>query len=125
MYKILRSFTKPEDNNPLPDINKEKLPDEFVDYFPNKIEKIMGIIERNDKYSPPIRPCTKLLNFEPLTEEQILNLINLDASYYMCSGSMQYQISDEIQGHTYRDNNKNNQCLPNYRAISGMNGKQQ
>ena len=36
----------------------------------------MDIFEGNDKYSPPIRPCTKLLNFKPLTEEQGLNLIN-------------------------------------------------
>ena len=60
LYKILRSFAKPEDNNPLPDINKERLPDEFADYFLNKIEKIMDIFEGNDKYSPPMRPCTKL-----------------------------------------------------------------
>ena len=33
LYKILRSFAKPEDNNPLPDINKERLPDEFANYF--------------------------------------------------------------------------------------------
>ena len=55
LHKILRSFAKPEDNNPLPDINKEQLPDEFVDYFLNKIEKIMDIFEGYDKYSPPIR----------------------------------------------------------------------
>ena len=76
LYKILRSFAKPEDNNPLPDISKEKLPDEFADYFLNKIEKIINIFEGNDKYSPPIRSCTKLLNFKPLTEEQVLDLIN-------------------------------------------------
>ena len=40
LYKILRSFAKPKDNNPLPNINKEKLPDEFANYFLNKIEKI-------------------------------------------------------------------------------------
>ena len=42
LYKILRSFAKPKDNNPLPDINKEKLPDEFANYFLNKIEKNIG-----------------------------------------------------------------------------------
>ena len=36
----------------------------------------MDIFDGNVKYSPPIRPCTKLLNFKPLTEEQELNLIN-------------------------------------------------
>ena len=36
----------------------------------------MDIFEGNVKYSPPMRPCTKLLNFKPLTEEQVLNLIN-------------------------------------------------
>ena len=36
----------------------------------------MDIFDGNVKYSPPIRPCTKLLNFKPLTEEQVLNLIN-------------------------------------------------
>ena len=76
LYKILRSFAKPKDNNPLPDINKERLPDEFANYFLNKIEKFMDISDGNIKYSPPIRPCTKLLNFKPLTEEQVLNLIN-------------------------------------------------
>ena len=76
LYKILRSFSKPEDNNPLPDINKERLPDEFADYFLNKIEKMMDFFEGNHKYSPPIRLCTKLLNFKPLKEDQVLNLIN-------------------------------------------------
>ena len=36
----------------------------------------MDIFDGNVKYSPPIIPCTKLLNFKPLTEEQVLNLIN-------------------------------------------------
>ena len=76
LYKILRSFAEPKDNNPLPDINKEKLPDEFANYFLNKIEKIMDVFEGNDKYSPPIRPCTKLQKFKPLTEQQALNVIN-------------------------------------------------
>ena len=76
LYKILRSFAKPKDNNPLPDINKEKLPDEFANYFLNKIEKIMDAFEGNDKYSPPIRPCTKLQKCKPLTEQQALNVIN-------------------------------------------------
>ena len=42
LYKILSSFAKPEVKNPLPDINKERLPDEFADYFLNKIEKNHG-----------------------------------------------------------------------------------
>ena len=58
LYTILKSFAKPKDNNPLPDINKEKLPGEFANYFLNKIEKIRDAFEGNDKYSPPIRPCT-------------------------------------------------------------------
>ena len=70
LYKILRSFPKPEDNNPLPDINKGKLLDEFADYFLNKIEKTINIFEGNDKYSPPIRSCTKLLNFKPLQKNK-------------------------------------------------------
>ena len=56
LYKILRSFAQPEDNNPLPDINKEKLPDEFADYVLNKIEKkIRELFKGQEKYSPPIR----------------------------------------------------------------------
>ena len=35
----------------------------------------MDLFEGNEKYSPPIRHCTKLLNFKPLTEEQVLNLV--------------------------------------------------
>ena len=48
----------------------------FTNYFLSKIKKIMEIFHGNIKYSPPVRPCTKLLNFKPLTEEQVLNLIN-------------------------------------------------
>ena len=48
LYRILRSFAKPEDNNPLPDINKEKLPDKFADYFLNKIEKIRELFKRKE-----------------------------------------------------------------------------
>ena len=49
LYKILRSFAKPEDNNLLPDFTKEKLPDKFADYFLNKIENIMDLFEGNEK----------------------------------------------------------------------------
>ena len=75
LYKILRSFAKPEDNNPLPDINKEKLPDDFADYFLNKIEKIRELFKGKEKYSLPIRSCTKPPDFKPLTEEQVLTVI--------------------------------------------------
>ena len=75
LYKILRSFAKPEDNNPLPNINKEKLPGEFADYFLNKIEKISEHFKGKEKHSPPNRSCTKLPGFKPLTKEQVLNLI--------------------------------------------------
>ena len=73
LYKILRSFAKPEDNNPLPDINKEKLPDEFADYFVNRIHHQLG----------------------PAPSYQTSNLLwkskysyPAHALYYMCSGSM-------------------------------------
>ena len=36
----------------------------------------MEIFHGNVKYSPPIQPYTKLLDFKPLTEEQVLNVIN-------------------------------------------------
>ena len=36
----------------------------------------MDAFEGNDKYSPPIRPYTKLQKFKPLTEQQALNVIN-------------------------------------------------
>ena len=39
LYKICRSFVKTEDNNLLPDINREKLPDEFADYFQKRLKK--------------------------------------------------------------------------------------
>ena len=35
----------------------------------------MDIFGGNVKYLPPMRPCTKLQNFKPLTEEQVLNFI--------------------------------------------------
>ena len=43
----------------------------------------MDIFDGNVKYSPPIRPCTKLLNFKPLTEKQVLNVIN-QMHYTIC-----------------------------------------
>ena len=36
----------------------------------------MDAFEGNDKYSPPIRPCTRLQKLKPLTEQQALNVIN-------------------------------------------------
>ena len=46
LYKILRSYAKPEEYNPLSDINKDKLLDDFTDYFLNKIEKNQGAFQR-------------------------------------------------------------------------------
>ena len=75
LYRILRLFAKPEDNNPLPDINKEKLSDEFADYFLNTIDKIKEPFKGEVKHSPPISSCTMLPHFKSLTEEQVFTLI--------------------------------------------------
>ena len=60
---------------PLSDINKDKLVDDFADYFLNKIEKIRELFKGKVKYSSPIRSCSKLPDLKPLTEEQVLTLI--------------------------------------------------
>ena len=119
LYKILRSFAKPKDNNPFPDINKEELPDEFANYFLNKIEKIMDAFEGNDKYSPPIRPCTKLQKFKPLTEQQALDVINqmhyTTCEMDPCNTKFLMKFKDTLIGTI----TKNNQYLPDFRTISG------
>ena len=40
LYKVFRSLTKPEDENPMPlTESPSNLPDNFTDFFLNKIEK--------------------------------------------------------------------------------------
>ena len=84
LYNILGSFAKPENNNYLPDISKEILPDEFAVYFVNMIEKIREHFKGKEKCLPPIRPCSKVLDFKSLTEEQVPSLIQ-NMNYTTCS----------------------------------------
>ena len=84
LYKYFGPFAKPENNNSLPEIRKGKLPDDFANYFLNKIEKNQRAFQRKKKCSPPIRPCCKLQDFKPLTQEQVLTLIQ-DMNYTICT----------------------------------------
>ena len=83
LCRILRSFAKPEDNNPLPDINKEKLLDKFANYFLNEIAKKIREHFKGKKMQP-IRPHFKVSDFKPLTEEQVLTLIQ-DVNHTICA----------------------------------------
>ena len=116
LYIILRSFAKPEGNNSLPDINKKKVSDKFADYLLNKIEKIREHFKGKENIHHQLRPAPSYLTSNLLQKSQYSYPAH--ASYYMCSGSMKYNISNEIEGHTNLDNNKNHQHCPNYRAIS-------
>ena len=102
MYRIPRSFAKPGDNNPYPDINKEKLPGKFTAYFLNKIEKIRKLFQRKRKYSPPIKSCIKLPDFKPLTAEQVLILIqhmnHTTCAHNQCNTKFLMKFKDTLIG---------------------------
>ena len=56
-------------------ITKKNYQINWQDYFLNKIERIKELFKGKEKYSPPIRSCTKLPDFKPLKEEQACTLI--------------------------------------------------
>ena len=74
MYQL----TGNEKENPLPEReNNEDLANQFADYFMNKIQTIHDSLKDSEKFHPEQNNDTNLLEqFEPMSEEEVRNIIN-------------------------------------------------
>ena len=76
LYKTLRSLTKLEDENPMPPTEyPSDLPNKFVNFFLNKIEKIREQFHDQNAQRSYHRNCTKVTSFMPLERDEVLSII--------------------------------------------------
>ena len=60
--------------------DKEKLADEFPDYFLGKTQKIRGQSDHHDKYLPPNKDVSRMSSFKPVSKEEVSKLVKLMAT---------------------------------------------
>ena len=77
LYKILRSLTKLEDENPVPFTESlSDPPNKFADFCLNNIEKkIREQFHDQNTHKSYHRKCTKFTSFVPLERDEILSII--------------------------------------------------
>ena len=85
LYKILRSLTKLEGENPMPPTESPSdLPNKFADFFLSKIEKIREQFHDQNSQRSYHRNCMKFTSFVPLERDEILSIIkNIKPTTYI------------------------------------------
>ena len=77
LYKLVFGIKGLQSGNLLPDPTTESIADEFADYLIDKINKIWSDLDKYDKYNPLHKTLKQTLsNFEPMTNEHVLRIIN-------------------------------------------------
>ena len=77
LYAVTNGLMGKDRNNPLPPSNSnEDLSEDFANFFLNKTQKIRDELEHIEKYQPKGRIVKSLENYEPLSIEDVLRIIN-------------------------------------------------
>ena len=77
LFRILNQLTKGQHDSPLPDCSSyEDLANKFADFFIEKIEKIRSQFQQSRPYTPPSWKCKNMTQFRPMSEEEILKILN-------------------------------------------------
>ena len=82
LYKLVSELASSVKENPLPLGKSSKdLTEEFVDFFLSKIQRICDSLEGFEKFSPQQHHgASELSSFTPMTESEIVDVINGMAS---------------------------------------------
>ena len=73
----MSNLTGKNTENPLPESeNIEKLSNEFADYILEKIQMIRIELDQHPKYQPDRCDVPKLNKFHPMSDKEILKIIN-------------------------------------------------
>ena len=73
LYALVSNLTE----NPLPESeNMEKLSNKFADYFLEKIQIIRIELDQHPKYQPDRCDVPKLTEFHPMSDKDILKIMN-------------------------------------------------
>ena len=76
LYKITKTLTSDTGENTLPTATSHKeLADIFVNFFVDKVIKIRSKFQNNANDKIPTRNCKTLLNFQTITEEELVKTI--------------------------------------------------
>ena len=76
LYKIVNNILGTTNEKPLPPSgDKNKLADEFANYFIEKIQKIREQLDSYDKYMPWHKEIPSLSQFDPMTSEEVTRII--------------------------------------------------
>ena len=76
LYKITKSLTSDTSENTLPTATSPKeLADIFANFFVDKVTKIRSKFQNDETYLIPTRNCKTSLNFQTITEEELIQTI--------------------------------------------------
>ena len=76
LYKITKSLTSDTNENTLlTAISPKELTDTSANFFVDKVTKIRSKFQDNENYQIPTRNCKTLLNFQTITEEELIKTI--------------------------------------------------
>ena len=77
LYKIVNNILGTNKEKPLPPSDdKDKLADDFANYFTGKIQKIRDQLDQYDKYKPWHKEIPTLSQSEPMTTEEVARMIS-------------------------------------------------
>ena len=114
LYKLVNSILGNSKDNPMPDENdKEKLADEFADYFLRKIQKLRDQLDHCDKFSPPNKDIPRMSSFKPVSKEEVSKLVKAVATKSCETNTIPIELLKNIPKH-YRTDNKH------YQPIAGV-----
>ena len=78
LYKITKTLTSDTSEDILPTATSHKeLADIFANFFVDKVTKIRSKFQNDENYKIPIRNCKTLLNFQTITEEELVKTIKI------------------------------------------------
>ena len=76
LYKITKSLTSDASENTLPTATPPKeLTNTFAIFFVDKVNKIRSKFQNDENYQIQTRNCKTLLNFQTITEEELIKTI--------------------------------------------------
>ena len=77
LYKIVNNILGTTNKKPLPPSDdKNKLANEFANYFIEKIQQIREQLDSYDKYMPWHKDIPSLSQFDPMTSEEVTRIIS-------------------------------------------------
>ena len=89
--------------------HREKLVDEFADYFLGKIQKIRDQLDHYEKYSPQNKDVPRMSSFKPVSKDEVSKLVKAVATKSCETVAIFTELLKTHTPKNYRTNNKHHQ----------------